>query len=57
MTAGDSLGYSSHKMGEFRILRSRAKSRISALDFRKASSGTCLEGSPERSPRRGNQES
>lgn len=35
---GDSLGYSDHEMGEFRILRegSRVKSRTTALDFKTA---------------------
>ena len=50
VTAGDGPGYSGHKMGDFRILRgrSRAKSRITTLDVRRASSGTCLEEFPER---------
>jgi len=59
VTAGDGLGCSGNKKGELRILRGRdrAKSRITTLDFRKASSGTCLEESSERWSRRGGQES
>lgn len=41
MKVGGDLGCSDHEMPEFRILRggSRAKTRITALDFRRADIG------------------